>query len=629
MEHMGNSRSNSVFNPDETKNPPPTNSNQVERDSELEIYIRKKYISKSFIRRSASIPPPTRGILKASNTGSSTGSNNSLNNDVNTNTSMNSRLSLSPSTNTIDSAFKQRSASLQANNLLNSRSVSPNNAPLVNLGDSHPIQSNLQFNNEPTRSYSLPNSILPETNANKIFNVPQSLSPQSTSFNDTSFSLNSPQSAVSLSPQRQQSQQSLPMSLNSPSQPFATSLSPQPLSNQNTSNSPYTTPFQHHQNNSAGLQPKQTGTSTVFENGRFQNQATDLSSQPTGLGSMNSQNTDVSSLGSQYTGTSMSPLSTSPFSNMSNANKSTHNTSTPFDTQQMTTINQSSFGAQPSMNQMSPFNTQSSISSQSPFNNQTSVIQQSPFNMQSSVHRTSFNMQPSLNQPSPFGSQPTINQTSSFNTQSNINQQPSPFNRPMNSGIQYQSNSTLSPFYNQGQSHLPSGSPTQNNNIQQQLSPFQQPRPSLSPFQQQSTLSPLQPQQTSLSPFQQQSTSAPLQPQQTSLSPYQQQSISAPLQPQQTSLSPLQPQQTSLSPLQQNQTYQQSFTNSPYSTSKTTTSTLFSQSLPTSTQQPNNSFIQQPLNSYQPAPSNSRFNPFQSMMSPPQSTNPFQQSSLI
>jgi stromal membrane-associated protein len=42
---MGNSKSNSIYNPNEIRNPPPPNLEDTERDSELEQYIRCKYAS--------------------------------------------------------------------------------------------------------------------------------------------------------------------------------------------------------------------------------------------------------------------------------------------------------------------------------------------------------------------------------------------------------------------------------------------------------------------------------------------------------------------------------------------------------------------------------------------------------
>ena len=42
MGEMGNVKSNAIFNPDEIRNPPPTNMIEQERDSDLEKYIRGK-----------------------------------------------------------------------------------------------------------------------------------------------------------------------------------------------------------------------------------------------------------------------------------------------------------------------------------------------------------------------------------------------------------------------------------------------------------------------------------------------------------------------------------------------------------------------------------------------------------
>ena len=42
MKEMGNVKSNAIYNPDEVRNPPPTNMIEQERDSDLEKYIRGK-----------------------------------------------------------------------------------------------------------------------------------------------------------------------------------------------------------------------------------------------------------------------------------------------------------------------------------------------------------------------------------------------------------------------------------------------------------------------------------------------------------------------------------------------------------------------------------------------------------
>jgi len=53
MKQNGNLKSNAYYNPNEVRNPPPTNMIEQERDSELEKYIRSKYEFKRFIDRSA------------------------------------------------------------------------------------------------------------------------------------------------------------------------------------------------------------------------------------------------------------------------------------------------------------------------------------------------------------------------------------------------------------------------------------------------------------------------------------------------------------------------------------------------------------------------------------------------
>lgn len=42
MKEMGNLKSNAIYNPNEMRNPPPTNMIEQERDSDLEKYIRGK-----------------------------------------------------------------------------------------------------------------------------------------------------------------------------------------------------------------------------------------------------------------------------------------------------------------------------------------------------------------------------------------------------------------------------------------------------------------------------------------------------------------------------------------------------------------------------------------------------------
>ena len=43
MRQMGNIKSNQMYNPDEVRNPPPTNMIDAERDSELEKFIRGRW----------------------------------------------------------------------------------------------------------------------------------------------------------------------------------------------------------------------------------------------------------------------------------------------------------------------------------------------------------------------------------------------------------------------------------------------------------------------------------------------------------------------------------------------------------------------------------------------------------
>ncbi|KIK96179.1 hypothetical protein PAXRUDRAFT_826228 [Paxillus rubicundulus Ve08.2h10] len=62
MKEIGNIKSNALYNPDETRHPPPANMLDSERDSELEKFIRSKYEFKRFVSRKAGsqplVPPP-------------------------------------------------------------------------------------------------------------------------------------------------------------------------------------------------------------------------------------------------------------------------------------------------------------------------------------------------------------------------------------------------------------------------------------------------------------------------------------------------------------------------------------------------------------------------------------------
>ncbi|KAF8892884.1 putative GTPase activating protein for Arf-domain-containing protein [Infundibulicybe gibba] len=53
MKEKGNIKSNTFYNPNEARHPPPANFEDSERDSELEQYIRSKYQYKKFLDRSA------------------------------------------------------------------------------------------------------------------------------------------------------------------------------------------------------------------------------------------------------------------------------------------------------------------------------------------------------------------------------------------------------------------------------------------------------------------------------------------------------------------------------------------------------------------------------------------------
>ncbi|KIJ16285.1 hypothetical protein PAXINDRAFT_168446, partial [Paxillus involutus ATCC 200175] len=70
MKEIGNIKSNALYNPDETRHPPPANMLDSERDSELEKFIRSKYELKRFVGRKTGsqplVPPPRTTSTTAS-----------------------------------------------------------------------------------------------------------------------------------------------------------------------------------------------------------------------------------------------------------------------------------------------------------------------------------------------------------------------------------------------------------------------------------------------------------------------------------------------------------------------------------------------------------------------------------
>jgi stromal membrane-associated protein len=80
MRNMGNTKANSIYNPDESRHPPPTNTSEFnDRDSELEKFIRRKYVEGRFKPSAAGhveeVSRPRASSIRANGTGtSSTGS---------------------------------------------------------------------------------------------------------------------------------------------------------------------------------------------------------------------------------------------------------------------------------------------------------------------------------------------------------------------------------------------------------------------------------------------------------------------------------------------------------------------------------------------------------------------------
>lgn len=589
MEHIGNSRSNSIFNPDETKNPPPTNSSQVERDSELEIYIRKKYIHKAFIRKSATIPPPSKGILKATNTGSSTGSNGSgsLGADLNANTSLNSRTSMSPTA--FDGIYKQRSASLQAggNNEVN-------NQPLINLEGLSTPQDPLQLapqtlspQQDTSRSFSLPASLQAQQTGQSqsitgsLYGSPQPFQQSTSNGQPTPFSLNSPlqtNSTLQSMPQSNSPYQNTMSGSNSLYSQSPTSNPMLSLSQSPPSNSPYTTPFQmHQQNGSSGL-----------------NTTMPLGSQNTGL----SSNGSIHSLHSQPTGSSglLHPQSTGLRNQSSMQNLQTQNT----------------LRNQPSLQSLgSPgFNTQATLQFQNTgFNSQNGLQNQNtglPSLQAQPTGKRDWPSPPSFPPISPVSSNTAQQKNTLSVSPMTLSTSPgiasnSPLQKPMNSTF------TNSPFQQTPQSTSPGAI----------NSPFQQQQQSISsPFGQSgyNQASQLTPTQNTYSaspfnqPFGQQQFTSP-----TQNSPFASNNSSSPFGTQQSFA-----REVTSPPFSSNQTLNN--TNQPFTNTntRTTTTTTFIQQ-PTNIYQPTTT-IQQPQQQFNP-------NPFQNMMRPSNpNPNPFQYS---
>ena len=65
MRNMGNTASNAVWNPDETRHPPPASLSAEDRDSELEKYIRRKYEQGAFRAGAGKLGPAPTSLNRA------------------------------------------------------------------------------------------------------------------------------------------------------------------------------------------------------------------------------------------------------------------------------------------------------------------------------------------------------------------------------------------------------------------------------------------------------------------------------------------------------------------------------------------------------------------------------------
>ncbi|EOR03791.1 Stromal membrane-associated protein 2 [Wallemia ichthyophaga EXF-994] len=624
MEQIGNSRSNSVYNPDELKNPPPTNSSQVERDSEIEIYIRNKYIHKSYMRKSSSIPPPSKGILKASNTGSSTGSSNSpgISADLNANTSLNSRSSKSP-VDGLYGLYKQRSASLQPPG-------DTGNASFVDFDESSTPQTLSQ--NAPltktagstSRSVSSPAQLMHQQSThenphNSIFSSLQSFKQTNHNTQPTTFSLNSPiQSNTTL--------QSIPQS-NSPYQNlYSTStlgsdtlFSQSPTSTQSNPNSPYTTPFQMHQNGIHGLNPAplRYQTTGLSPNGSI----CSLNAQSSGGSEGGNKGMNGASHSGLIGGINSGTLNGIPNGMYNHTLNGTQNgTLNGIRTVPPNGLQSQKEGLQTLQPQ------QTNLRNQSSFSDMKNAGGALPGSFQGTLQGSSTGALQSQNtgfqslQPQPTGkkdwpappSAPPISPTS---------QQPGIMSSPPGNGFASSGFMSTCPNSMSASSNSMPASTGFKSQLQNPQGLF------MSPFQQQQPVS-INP------PFQQQSQQEPQKPFQT-LTPKLSFQHNATFQ-----------QQSEMSPFGQSTTtnqaspYQLTPTQNKYSTSTNTQPVQRSEPLFSSHSQPytntnTNTFIQQPINSYQPTQQQSftsfqpaqqqqfNLNPFQTMMRPGNNTNPF------
>ncbi|KIO30616.1 hypothetical protein M407DRAFT_20336, partial [Tulasnella calospora MUT 4182] len=74
VRNMGNTKANALYNPDPLRNPPPTNMEDGERDSEIETYIRNKYQYKAFMKREPAKEKSSSSSVSRSDAPSSSGS---------------------------------------------------------------------------------------------------------------------------------------------------------------------------------------------------------------------------------------------------------------------------------------------------------------------------------------------------------------------------------------------------------------------------------------------------------------------------------------------------------------------------------------------------------------------------
>ncbi|KAF5384342.1 hypothetical protein D9615_003383 [Tricholomella constricta] len=144
MKSMGNARSNAIYNPNETRHPPPPNLMDAERDSELEQYIRSKYEFKRFLDKSALVSSKL-GPSRSASSVTSSGSSRSVSTPL---TSAQTSAAKPATTTPLSQTLPQRPSTV-ATSMTSSRSASQPLANLSSLPHRPPQQQSSHANSSP------------------------------------------------------------------------------------------------------------------------------------------------------------------------------------------------------------------------------------------------------------------------------------------------------------------------------------------------------------------------------------------------------------------------------------------------------------------------------------------------